>query len=184
MIETEHLQQWKVAEIIGVHTGTIEKTCKSLGLKTQRTGPRDGEGSPLWKGGKVMVGKYMYLYCPDHPYATKQRRVAEHRLVMEKKLGRYLLPTEVVHHIDGNPMNNHPDNLMIFQTNRDHLKTELRGRVPKWTDEGYRNMSVKKIKYQGTPLERRRQADRACYRRQKLLKSGVNQHPLPIDHPT
>jgi hypothetical protein len=41
-------------------------------------------------------------------------------LVAEKKLGRYLKPEEVVHHIDENKMNNNPDNIMVFATKADH----------------------------------------------------------------
>lgn len=33
--------------------------------------------------------------------------------VAELKLGRALLPGEVVHHIDGNSLNNHPDNIVV-----------------------------------------------------------------------
>jgi hypothetical protein len=39
---------------------------------------------------------------------------------MEKHLGRYLKPEEVVHHIDGNPGNNVLDNLMLFPNDGEH----------------------------------------------------------------
>ncbi len=39
---------------------------------------------------------------------------AEHRVVMEKILGRPLRKGEVVHHIDGNPINNSPSNLELW----------------------------------------------------------------------
>ena len=55
--------------------------------------------------------------------------MAEHRLVMEEKLGRLLLPSEVVHHKDGNKTNNHPDNLELFSSNGKHISTEHSG----WT---------------------------------------------------
>lgn len=45
----------------------------------------------------------------------------EHRVVMERKLGRKLCKGEVVHHIDGNAHNNHPDNLMVT-TQSEHAR--------------------------------------------------------------
>lgn len=44
----------------------------------------------------------------------------EHRVVMEKKLGRPLKPGEVVHHIDGDKHNNAPENLMVFASQTEH----------------------------------------------------------------
>lgn len=37
-----------------------------------------------------------------------------HVIAMETRLGRRLRADEVVHHIDGNPSNNHPDNLSLM----------------------------------------------------------------------
>lgn len=45
-----------------------------------------------------------------------------HRVVAEEKLGRPLRPGEVVHHIDENILNNHPDNLMVLPSNAEHTK--------------------------------------------------------------
>ena len=125
LVEDQKLQQWKVAEMMGRDRETIRRWCKRLGIRTQSVGPRRGEGHPEWKGGRRLVGRYWYIYCPDHPRATKSRYVLEHRLLMEKKLGRFLEEKEVVHHIDGDPQNNALDNLMVFSSNGEHLREEL-----------------------------------------------------------
>lgn len=49
----------------------------------------------------------------DHPNADSKGYIREHRLVMEQKLGRYLEPHEVVHHKDGDKLNNDPENLEL-----------------------------------------------------------------------
>jgi predicted transcriptional regulator len=136
LVEAELWTQDKIAEHFGCHRTSVQRMCKRMGLVTQRSGPRSGEDHPDWKGGRVKVGGYWYIYRPEHPLCTKQRRVAEHRLVMEQMLGRYLAQSEVVHHKDGNKENNHPDNLEVFGCNGDHLRHELTGRVPDWTDQG------------------------------------------------
>jgi hypothetical protein len=55
---------------------------------------------------------YRYVYAPDHPKAYRNK-VAEHRLVAEKKLGRYLREDEVVHHINENKLDNRMENLEV-----------------------------------------------------------------------
>lgn len=45
------------------------------------------------------------------------RRILEHRYVMEQHIGRELTSSEVVHHIDGDPLNNRIENLEILTQN-------------------------------------------------------------------
>jgi hypothetical protein len=49
----------------------------------------------------------------------------EHRLVAEDILDRPLEPDEVVHHVDLNPLNNNPENIMIFPSQSEHVKWHI-----------------------------------------------------------
>ena len=98
---------------------------------------------PNWKGGVKIVQGYAYKRSPGHPYASKHGNyVAVHRLVMENKLGRFLLPTEVVDHIDGDISNNSPANLRVFASNAEHLRVTLKGKCPKWSKEGKEALAI------------------------------------------
>jgi len=83
---------------------------------------KTGSLNNRWGGGKKhhALG-YVLISSPNHPYCSIDGYVLEHRLVMESHLGRILLPTEVVHHINGIKDDNRIENLMRFDSNTDHL---------------------------------------------------------------
>ena len=57
---------------------------------------------------------YIVLQIKNHPLATANGGVYEHRLVMSEHLGRWLLPTESVHHKNGNRQDNRLSNLELW----------------------------------------------------------------------
>ena len=73
------------------------------------------------RGRQKRANGYIALYSPQHPFA-KNNRVFEHRLVMEKHIGRYLLFKEVVHHINKIVSDNRIENLMLFSSTGEHIK--------------------------------------------------------------
>ena len=50
---------------------------------------------------------------------------------MEKHLGRILLLTEIVHHIDGDKQNNKMENLMLFKDGKAHFGFAHSGKYSK-----------------------------------------------------
>ena len=98
-----------------------------------------------WKGGRIKdANGYIYILCPNHPYAIKKDKkgsyVAEHRLVMEKSIGRYLKRSEVVHHKNGKTGDNRIENLELT-TNSKHCGNHNSVRV--WKKESIIKQSIK-----------------------------------------
>jgi hypothetical protein len=79
-----------------------------------------GEDNGRYKGGITTQEGYKYISSPKHPFATKSGYVAEHRLVMEKHLGRYLTRSEVIHHINEIKDDNRLKNLLLFKNCGEH----------------------------------------------------------------
>jgi hypothetical protein len=56
---------------------------------------------------------HILVHCPDHPGAQRHGYVPEHRLIMERSLGRYLLPGDKVRHRNGDKTDNRVENLEL-----------------------------------------------------------------------
>src|SRR5258706_4461297 len=67
-------------------------------------------------GHRYVAGNgYVYIKLHDHPDAPKGKGyVLEHRVVVEETLRRRLNQTEVVHHKNGIPTDNRPENLEVL----------------------------------------------------------------------
>ena len=73
-----------------------------------------GEKHYAWKGGKKRHSMgYILIYNPQHPFKNVGKYVFEHRLVMEKYLGRYLKSEEQIHHRNSIRNDNRLENLEI-----------------------------------------------------------------------
>ena len=72
-----------------------------------------GNKAPGWKGGMIYKRGYVFIYNPTHPHHDGEY-VKRSRLEMEKKLGRYLKSTEIVHHINGIRDDDRIENLVVL----------------------------------------------------------------------
>lgn len=107
-----------------------------------------GTNNGNWGGGKTVTNRgYRKLLAHGHPRADRDGYVLEHILVIEKLIGRYLKAGEVVHHRDGNKLNNSVDNLDLFKSHADHLRYEA-------DERGRRTISMS-CGFCGVPVERK-----------------------------
>ena len=137
----------EIAAIVGATTKWVGKTQIRLGLPRLSGGARAGARNHQFVSGRrVDPDGYVLVTVPsDHPYARQRtnrgtKLMYEHRFVMEQKLGRYLLPSEVVDHIDGLTLHNSPENLRLFESNAEHLAETISGKEKLMSPSGHEKL--------------------------------------------
>lgn len=91
-----------------------------------KLGRNQGCKNPKWCGGRrKRPDGYIDVWAPAHPYQS-YNRVLEHRLVVEQSVGRYLKPSEHVHHKNGNRSDNRLCNLQLL-SHSEHARLHATG---------------------------------------------------------
>lgn len=133
----------KIGQLYGHPKGTVLKAMRQYNIPTRtmrealklayqnKSDIKRGSAHWAWRGGKTKTDKgYIYSHAPEHPYHSKHGYVLEHRLVMEQKLGRYLLPFEKVHHLNGIKNDNRLENLILVSQANQSMYDELCSHCP------------------------------------------------------
>ena len=140
--------------------GSPVRFIKNHHSKLQPKGPL----SPSWKGGESIKNGCVYVYSPSNLRANKGC-VKRALLVVESAIKKPLKTGAIIHHVDGNSLNDSNKNLVVCEDIKYHLDLHRRSRAyracgnPKWFKCGHcHEYDDSKKMYQGK---------RSCYYHKK-----------------
>lgn len=115
------ISQSEMAKHLGLSQTAVSRRMQHIGLLPAAKRNR-GKDHGSWKGGRSITEYGYVLVLPekeDLRYATVNVSgyVLEHRLMVGKALGRKLLRSETVHHINGDKTDNRLENLQVRRGN-------------------------------------------------------------------
>lgn len=119
---------------------------------------------------------------PFYSMANYNGYTPEHRLVMAQFIGRPLLRTEVVHHINGDRKDNRLENLLLLPNSKAHMLLHLSLRLPNHkSQKPFIRINMRaEMKEELTQRAQARGEEVATYCRQVLMRHL--QVPLKLSH--
>jgi hypothetical protein len=138
-----------------------------------------------WKGGKIIDNGYILIKNNNHPFCNNKGYIQEHRLVMEKHIGRFLKPQERVHHKGikypigsiENKQDNKIENLQLFANESEHQSIPhhggnfiYKGRKNEYYREYYKTHNGKEYARKYRKTHDRKQYYREYYRKHNMIE--------------
>ena len=83
-------------------------------IRANRLDKTVGKDNPKWRGGTYIgTHGYRFIYSIEKKKIGKYPYIEEHRFVMEQSIGRSLHSGEIIHHINGDKLDNRLENLFL-----------------------------------------------------------------------
>jgi len=147
--------------------------------------PSEQQGN--WKGGRIIdEDGYILIKQNNHPFCDNKGYIREHRLIMEKHIGRLLKPEERIHHKGikhpissiENKQDNRIENLQLFANESEHERTVphryktfvYSGRKKEYYREYYKTHNGKEYAQEYRRTHDRRQYAREYYRKHNMVE--------------
>jgi len=139
-MNADGMSQMRISIAMGRSQSFVGRAMMIHGIKTL---DRRGSVHSQWKGGRSLTQGYIRVWIdhrdPLFAMADSSGYVLEHRLVKARSLGRPLLTSETVHHIDGDRTNNADANLQL------RYGRHGKGSALRCLDCGSRNVGSEKL---------------------------------------